>query len=181
MILKTILDKTRLDLAKLFKGVGVEIGVAEGWYSSKIMELGQVTEMYGIDPYIPHQGYRDYTHETTFSRLKAKAHERLRKYPNYYFVSDFSIKAAELFEDNSLDFCYIDGDHSYQAVTDDITAWLPKLKQGGIMAGDDYIRSNRDKRFYDVIHAVDDFVGINNIELLLYTAGRTPTNWVFYV
>lgn len=179
--MKIILNEDRLDLAKLFKGKGVEIGVAEGWYSSRIMELGEVDEMYGVDPYTPHQGYRDYTRETTYNRLQTNAHNALDKCPNYYFIKDFSTKAATKFELNSLDFVYIDGDHSYQAVTEDITTWIKKLKPGGIIAGDDYILSDRDKRFYDVIRAVDDYVATNNITpLYIYGKGRTPSNWAFY-
>ncbi len=92
----------------------------------------------------------------------------------------YSTEAAQTFQDNTLDFVYIDGDHSYKAVTEDITEWIKKLKPGGIMAGDDYIRSDRDKRFYDVIRAVNDYVEKNNIRLYIYQAGRTPSNWMFY-
>lgn len=176
--MKTILDQDRLDLAKLFTGVGVEIGVAEGWYSRKIMELGLINKLYGVDPYIPHQGYRDYTRETTYNKLFTRAHERLDKYPNYEFIREFSTDVAKRFADNSLDFVYIDGDHSYKAVTEDIKAWLPKLKLGGILAGDDYMNSDRDKRFYDVTRAVDDFIAQHKLPLFLYTAGRNPTNWM---
>lgn len=179
--MKILLDEDRLDLAKLFTGTGVEIGVAEGYYSSKVMELGQVHQIYGVDPYLPHQGYRDYTRETTFNRLSSKAHARLDKYLNYEFIEEFSLEAAQQFDDESLDFVYIDGDHSYQAVMDDIEAWLPKVKPGGILAGDDYVKTDRDKRFYDVIQAVDDYVEINRIPTLyLYRKGRSPTNWLFY-
>lgn len=179
--MKVILDEDRLDMAKLFTGTGVEIGVAEGWYSTRIMELGQVDKLYGVDPYLPHQGYRDYTRESTFNRLQTKSHERLEKYHNYEFIQDYSLEAVKRFEDNSLDFVYIDGDHSYEAVMDDIEVWIAKVKPGGILAGDDYIRSHRDKRFYDVIGAVDDYVEFNQIpNLYLYHKGRTPTNWLFY-
>lgn len=177
--MKTILDENRLDLAMHFKGVGVEIGVAEGWYSSQIMKLGQVEKMYGVDPYTRHNGYVDYRLSKTFERLKAKAHERLDKYPNYEFIEDFSVNAAKRFEDNSLDFVYIDGDHSYEAVIDDLNSWYPKVKPGGILAGDDYIRSSRDKRYYDVIRAVDYFVGEMDIDLIIYGQGRNPSNWMF--
>lgn len=178
--MKVILDEDRLDLAKLFKGIGVEIGVAEGWYSDQIMQLGKVDEMYGVDPYTPHQGYRDYTRETTYNRLKTNAHNRLDKYPNYYFLEQFSTRAADSFDNDSLDFVYIDGDHSYESVTQDIKTWMKKLKPGGIIAGDDYIRSDRDKRFYDVIRSVDEYVETNGISILfIYGKGRTPSNWMF--
>jgi predicted O-methyltransferase YrrM len=49
-----------------------------------------------------------------------------------------SVSAAALFAPASLDFVFIDGDHSRAAVLADIAAWLPKLKPGGLLAGHDY-------------------------------------------
>jgi cephalosporin hydroxylase len=49
-----------------------------------------------------------------------------------------SVKAAKLYADASLDFVFIDGDHTYEGVLADIKAWLPKVKKGGTIAGDDY-------------------------------------------
>lgn len=178
--MKTFLNQDRLELAKLFTGRGVEIGVAEGWYSREIMKLGQVEQMWGVDPYRPHQGYRDYTRDKTFMKLITKAYKRLGKYPNYTFIEAYSLDAAKRFDDNSLDWVYIDGDHSYEAVRDDIQAWLPKLKVGGLLAGDDYIKNDRDKRFYDVIRAVDEFTKENRLDLTIYNGGNNPANWLVY-
>lgn len=49
-----------------------------------------------------------------------------------------SSKAASLFDNNSLDFVLIDADHSYEGCKKDILAWVPKLKKGGVICGDDY-------------------------------------------
>ena len=49
-----------------------------------------------------------------------------------------SVKAAELYTDASLDFVFIDGDHFYEGIRADINAWLPKIKPGGFIGGDDY-------------------------------------------
>jgi len=48
-----------------------------------------------------------------------------------------SVQAAELFEDESLDFVMVDGAHDYESVRDDVRAWLPKVKPNGLIAGDD--------------------------------------------
>ena len=48
-----------------------------------------------------------------------------------------SVEAAGTFADESCDFVYIDADHSYECVKADIEAWLPKVKVGGTLAGDD--------------------------------------------
>lgn len=50
-----------------------------------------------------------------------------------------SVEAASQFADGSIDFIMLDGDHSYEAVQADIKAWLPKMKSGAIMSGDDYL------------------------------------------
>lgn len=60
-----------------------------------------------------------------------------------------SLAAASQFTDSSLDFCFIDGDHSYAAVRDDIAAWRPKMKPAGMLAGHDYDQA-------DVRRAVDE-------------------------
>lgn len=57
-----------------------------------------------------------------------------------------------LFQDNSLDFVFIDGNHSYPAVRADIRNWWRKLKPGGWMAGDDLIHGG-------VRYAVEEFFG----------------------
>lgn len=48
-----------------------------------------------------------------------------------------SVEAAGHFEDGSVDFLFIDGTHDYDNVHADLTAWLPKMKAGGLVAGDD--------------------------------------------
>jgi predicted O-methyltransferase YrrM len=49
-----------------------------------------------------------------------------------------SVEAARFMQDQSVDFLMLDGDHSYEAVRDDIKAWLPKMKPGGLISGDDF-------------------------------------------
>jgi len=49
-----------------------------------------------------------------------------------------SIEAASKFADRSVSFVMIDASHKYEDVVDDIKAWFPKLKLGGIISGDDY-------------------------------------------
>jgi hypothetical protein len=49
-----------------------------------------------------------------------------------------SVDASKNYEDKSLDFIFIDADHSYRAVKRDIVAWYPKLKENGMIAGHDF-------------------------------------------
>lgn len=61
-----------------------------------------------------------------------------------------SLEAASMYEDESLDFVFIDAAHDYENVKQDILAWLPKVKKGGVIAGHDY------SSFPGVRQAVDE-------------------------
>ena len=63
-----------------------------------------------------------------------------------------SVSASKKYEDNSLDFVFIDANHEYDYVKKDIEAWFPKVKVGGIIAGHDYKYG-----WTDVDKAVDEF------------------------
>jgi len=60
-----------------------------------------------------------------------------------------SIEASKQYDDNSLDFVFLDASHEYNDIIDDINAWLPKLKIGGTLAGHDYGRHNVNKAVND--------------------------------
>lgn len=53
-------------------------------------------------------------------------------------IQTLSHEGAKLYSDNSLDFVFIDANHTYEFVKNDLAAWLPKVKKGGIIAGHDY-------------------------------------------
>jgi predicted O-methyltransferase YrrM len=80
--------------------------------------------------------------------------ERVRDYPNINKLKTNSIEALNHFEDNSLDFCYIDANHSYEYVKGDIRGWLKKIKKGGAIGGHDY-----SYKFIGTIQAVEELLG----------------------
>lgn len=55
-------------------------------------------------------------------------------------IQSISWEAANKFNNNSIDFCYVDAGHSYQCVINDINAWWPKIKPGSYFGGDDYTK-----------------------------------------
>lgn len=126
----------------------VEVGVAAGQYSETLASANPQMEIHGIDPWSGQKGYRDYTRGETFNRLLEDAHARLDKFPNYHFIRDTSLNAAKGFTDNSIDFVYIDADHSFRQVTQDIDEWLKKVKPGGILAGHDYAYTKGNARMH---------------------------------
>ena len=82
-----------------------------------------------------------------------------------------SVQASKLYEDNSLFFVFIDGSHLYEAVKEDILAWLPKVKSGGFIGGHDI---DQKEEFNGVRKAVNELIGEKNI--ILYNPGWA--SWV---
>jgi predicted O-methyltransferase YrrM len=93
--------------------------------------------------------------------LKIKSSAGKEYYECNYEVPHYVVGLQDsLFSDEYFDFIYIDGNHSYDAVKDDLTKWYPKLKKGGLIAGDDYSKLAEEKLFnynFGVKRAVDEF------------------------
>ena len=83
-----------------------------------------------------------------------------------------SSEAVQQFHVDTLDFIYIDANHSYSECKNDLERWWPKLKKGGVFAGHDYM--------VDLIHrcgvkkAVDEFINIHKQKLFVIN-GEFPT------
>ena len=66
-------------------------------------------------------------------------------------INSDSLQASKMFDDKSIDCVYIDSDQRYESVLSDLECWYVKVRDGGILAGDDYTR------LLSVRKAVDDF------------------------
>lgn len=181
----------RSDLAQWFHEldfkVGVEIGVAAGEYSLMLCEANPQATIYGVDPWIAYDGYGDYKKESTFNRLYTDAINRMKGFANWKPIQAFSMDAVKQFEDESLDFVYIDANHAEPYVSQDINEWAKKVRKGGIASGHDYIRLKSVR--CDVIDALEKYRTENNIDtvFVLGTKPRVPENirdesrsWLFF-
>ncbi len=153
------------DLANLlheldFK-VGAELGVAEGKYSRKLCRANPQMKLYGIDAYKVYDNYSDYSADT-LSSLYEQVKKAFTQYSNYEIIKKFSTDAIKRFKDNSLDFIYIDANHSNPYVTEDIVEWSKKVRPGGIVSGHDYI--NLRGKACHVIEATQKYTKKNNIK-----------------
>jgi hypothetical protein len=169
---------TRSDLAKKFLGIGAEIGVEQGIFSEIILRSGNVKKLYAIDAWEAYRGYRDHTRQAKLDRFYEISKNRLAPY-NCKLVRKFSNVAALDFSDASLDFVYIDANHDYQYVTEDLANWSRKVKIGGIISGHDYIRRKGQDKYYAVVAAVNDFCSANHISKLIICRGDKPPSWYF--
>lgn len=153
--------------------VGAEIGVDRGEYGVELCKAG--IKMYGIDSYFRYDAYKA---EGRYESHYEIAKQNLKDY-DYTIINKLSVDAVNDFEDNSLDFVYIDGNHSLPYVAQDLFIWEKKVRKGGIISGHDYAmvvgaREIQDPPVYDGVHvqaAVDTFVYIARIPRL-YVLGR---------
>merc|ERR1719198_2520556 len=78
-----------------------------------------------------------------------QAVKRLERFwPRVHFVQQKSHVGSRLFDDDSLDFVFIDAGHDYCSVETDMKSWWPKLRSGGLFAGDDYLDAESAIQFY---------------------------------
>lgn len=117
--------------------VGVEIGVYKGAYTEKFLQAG--LQMYAIDPWCAYKGAgRTQQRQERQDFLFGHTHRALDKYPSCTIIRETSCDALKHFKDNSIDFVYIDGDHSWMHVATDVYNWANKVKPGGLVCGHDY-------------------------------------------
>jgi predicted O-methyltransferase YrrM len=175
----------RSTLPYLFEAMGfkrgVEVGVYEGVFSKCILEKTSIDELHGIDPWVNTAGEFE---EATYKMAKTVLQPFGKRCMLHIAPSPV---AAEMFDDESLDFVYIDGDHSYEATLKDIKAWTPKVKKGGIVAGHDYadkgnavcrkfVVEEKDQRQKEVKKAVREFIS-NNPYVLNVTMEQACAWW----
>ena len=156
----------------------VEVGVWRGDYSKFIIQHLEPKQFWGVDPYAIYNDSPDaddFASPETLEKLYKETVERYEHW-NANLIRASSLEAVDQFEDNSIDFVYLDGDHTYEAVSADIAAWWPKIKQGGILSGHDYCNVNPAKHF-GVIPAVDEHVAQYNLKLQT-THELYPSWWV---
>lgn len=162
----------------------VEVGVQGGRYSVELAGKNPQAIVYGIDPwkaYVTHPA-EDHlkTSQTNSSQERCdhfyrQTKKRLAPYLNYKIIKKISMEALDDFEDESLDFVYIDANHEYSFVMDDIKNWSKKVKPGGIMSGHDYYRVRNRGSLMEVKFAVDDWVKKEGIKpLIIWGANGVP-------
>ena len=158
-------------LARLMRDMefrtGAEIGTQYG-YSAKIWcEANPDLHLTCIDPYGLYemrtsQEKQDVAYQTALENLRPYNVELWRK---------ASLDAVDKFSDGSLDFVHIDGDHSFDAVVQDIVRWVPKVRPGGLVLIHDYISFYR----AGVIEAVNAYTHCHVIRRWFVTRDPAPT------
>jgi len=157
----------RNNLAELFAElnfkVGAEIGVAKGDYSEILCKANPGLHLYSVDPW--RRSAYDFSNDPKKSTILLNqegfdgefeaSKKKLAPY-NCTLVRKMSMDALNDFEDNSLDFVYIDANHDFPNFINDLHNWLKKVKPGGIISGHDYCNFSY-KKFTHIKRALDAY------------------------
>lgn len=161
-------------------GDGVEVGVQQGEFSEWILMHWKGRTLYSVDPWrefskdvyqdtsnLPQAKQEDFYRETV---------DRLKPYGEHSrILRCLSEEAVAMFKDRQLDFVYIDAQHHYDAVKEDIGLWAPKIKPGGILAGHDYREGYVDGVLFGVKPAVDEFVREHRLRAVISREAGYPS------
>ena len=153
--------------------IGIEIGVNEGNFSERILEIVQPKKLYLVDPWKFESG-ESYTAgeiikdqkvlDIRFQNVSKKFKNEIK---NEQVIINRNISKEILlkFDDNYFDWIYIDGNHFYEFVKQDLELSYSKLKNNGLITGDDY--SNDDTWSNNgVKKAVDEFINSGKAEVI---------------
>lgn len=162
--------------------IAVEVGTYKGDFGQIIIDTTKPNDFYAVDPLRLFPGMISYPgsefdSQESLDALAEKVSARFSK-QGHTLLRGTSEEQSTTFEDGSIDFVYIDGDHTYEGCKLDIDLWWPKIKSGGILSGHDFCESVNPKTGlkFGVIEAVTEFVEKNNLKL--YTTNESYPSWL---
>lgn len=181
---RIVLPAGRNDLARWFheRGYrrGAEVGVWEGAYAEHLCASIPGVHLTCVDPWRAYNDYREVKNDQ--ERLESAyrlTRTRLAPY-DCAIVRKTSLEAASQIPDGSLDFLYLDANHRAEFVQQDLEAWVPKVRTGGVVAGHDY-SNHKKKPFIQVQPVVDQFVADRRIRPLYVLAGDKSASFMWVV
>jgi len=149
--------------------IGAEVGVWEGRNAKSLLKRLNLEKLYLIDPYrLYNETWRD---KDMLRRAKEASRKRVAKYTAAEWIYKTSAEAAKSIRKGSLDFAYIDGDHSYKAVLRDLADYYSLIKRGGLLVGDDWAN-------VEVASAVFDFCRKNRLKCETMANGGLDAEWM---
>ena len=142
----TIFINKLIDLGKKDM-TGIEIGCYAGESTEIFINSGLFKTFYCIDPW-------KFNNSSFYKTVKCAEQLFDKRFENNKIIrkiKDYSWNAVNNFQDESIDFIYVDGNHTYEACKKDLELYYPKIKKNGIVSGHDY------ERKYGVYNAVNEF------------------------
>jgi len=163
--------------------VGAEIGTEEGRYAEEIFRAIPGVKLFCIDPYKAYPRYADTVSQSRLDHFHRVAIHRLNEQNqfNAEIIRETSLEAVKRFKPNSLDFVFIDGNHHFDFIVQDIIAWAPIVRAGGMVCGHDYKPEGHEQTPipFGVIEAVNAYTSAHKILPWFVTKGDKCPSWLF--
>ena len=171
---------TRQDLARLFNEMGfrsgAEIGVERGEYSEILLQSNPGLHLIMVDPWKTIPGYREHVSQEKLDAFRIEALDRTSKYDRWV-IQEESAEASKYVSDGSLDFVYIDANHEFLHVAQDIALWEKKVRPGGIVAGHDFVRRKNRRYSNHVKDVVQAWTYSHGIRPWFVCRGDRSPSW----
>lgn len=172
--------KTREELLDIFpkNSIGAEIGIFKGEFSKLILEKITPKLFYMVDPWEGNIVSGDKNGENIIS-IQGESYYINHILPEFGFLPNTKIlrhysDIINIFPDNYLDWIYIDAEHSYFNVKNDLYNCFSKIKKGGVISGHDY----NNNMFPGVVRAVTELCKDKNLNISYLTEDGCPS---FYI
>ena len=155
----------------------VEIGTYKGNFAEVLSILIPDVDLTVVDVWKVYPGYKDYGVNDLETEAYKATCDRAEKF-GFKIIKDWSAEAVKQFEDESLDFVFIDGNHDFEHVVEDVAKWSKKVKKGGIVAGHDFNRNHA--KHFGVKEALPAWCEAEQISPLFIIRKDRCASW-FYV
>jgi len=156
-------------LKNIEHSIGCEVGVHAGDTAKFLLKnLGTIEKYYAIDPwkiYDMYDGkkYRKPGHKK-YKTMQAAMENFLTMTTPYknkvVTLRMTSVDACKNIPDGHLDWIFIDANHEYEYIKENLILWTPKVKQGGLVSGHDY-----GNKWQGIKKAVDEFVPKDKLKI----------------
>lgn len=161
----------RFSRANRWDGTAVEIGLFQ-CMNARILLKSFLGTLIGIDPYDKVEGYVDGCTQEDIPSYEEKARALAKENHNFSYIKAKSEDVAHKIPDN-IEFVYIDGNHSYDAVKKDLELYGAKVKRGGLIGGHDFYHRRDEAQHCAVPQAVYEYAHKHG-----YQIQTTPcTSW----
>lgn len=151
--------------------IGVELGSYKGEFADLILsnwngKLICIDLFDREDNYLLQHEDNYYTHDLAGNKLLPIFNKRMHRHKdNLLTIQSDTVSASKFFPDNYFDFIYIDADHKYEAVIQELNSWYCKLKPGGLFSGHDFLPdfdySKKNNSIYGYLNKYNSDFGVN--------------------